>query len=227
MAKYTVIIATHDRPALLARAIRTIKAQIFRDVKIIVVSDKRSTANHDVTRACLSGDDVYVERGGDPGPAQSRSYGLALADSGYVVFLDDDDEFSKEYLGTVDDYVKRTDEDGVFFCDFYVSYDGEDRTAGAVDPPLPVTIGDRDLQDVFVKNYIPNSCVIYPIDAVRGRFFDNSRVLTEDWDFLLNAIQGRTLSGRSIRNGLLRQLAVRTRGKLVCFGGISLQIEEL
>ena len=42
MPNYSVIIATHGRPQLLARAIQSIKAQASPAVSIIVVSDERS-----------------------------------------------------------------------------------------------------------------------------------------------------------------------------------------
>jgi glycosyltransferase involved in cell wall biosynthesis len=192
MARYSVIIATHDRPPLLARAIRSIKDQAFHDVTLIVVSDDRSAETYSVARAHLSNEDIYMERGGDPGPARSRTFALAVARSEYVIFLDDDDEFSANYLATAVSCTK-TAADSVCFCNFYVANDGKDRAVASSAPPVPVAIGERDPRNVYVRNYIPNSCLIYPIAAVRGKAFDESLVLNEDWDFLLNAIQGRPL----------------------------------
>ena len=189
MGKYTVIIATHDRPALLGRAIRTVKAQAFPGLSVIVVSDDRSAETHAVAKASLSGDDLYLERAGDPGPARSRTLGLALARSDYVLFLDDDDEFAPGFLAAIDRHATGTN---VLFCDFHIANDAGDRTAPPIEL-IPITIGPRDPCDVYVRNYIPNNCLVYPIGAVRGRTFDEALVLNEDWDFLLNVIQATPL----------------------------------
>jgi glycosyltransferase involved in cell wall biosynthesis len=192
MAKYTVIIATHGRPSLLARAIRSIRNQVFHDVALIVVSDERSAETYNVARSHLADEDIYMERGGESGPARSRTLALAVVRSEYVMFLDDDDEFSANYLAAAES-CPNIAANSVRFCDFYVANDGKDRAGASAAPPLAVTIGDRDPRTVYVRNYIPNSCLIYPLDAVAGKTFDETLVLNEDWDFLLNVTEGRPL----------------------------------
>ena len=51
-------------------------------------------------------------------------------------------------------------------------------------------IGGRDPDSVHVMNFIPNSCLVYPMVAVAGRAFDESLVLNEDWAFLLDVLAG-------------------------------------
>ena len=193
MAKYAVIIATHNRPALLARAMQSVKAQTYRDVSMIVVSDDGSAETRRIAQSRLSDGDTFIERDGEPGPARSRSIGLGSVSADHVVFLDDDDEFSANFLSDADVHREKETAGSVLFCDFHVSYDGKDREAASAGPAIPVSIGDRDPRSVYVRNFIPNSCLIYPVDAVKARVFDDTLVLNEDWAFLLQAIQGRTL----------------------------------
>ena len=42
---FSVIVATHERPALLERALASLAAQTFRDFETIVVSDEPSAAS--------------------------------------------------------------------------------------------------------------------------------------------------------------------------------------
>jgi glycosyltransferase involved in cell wall biosynthesis len=177
---------------LLTRAIRTVKAQMVDDLTVIVVSDDRSAETCLAARALLSGDDIFIDRGGPPGPARSRNTALVLARSDHVLFLDDDDEFSAGYLAAIDSHA-RAAPGTVLFCDFRVVMDGDDRTAPGDASPVPAQIGCHDPRSVYVRNFIPNSCLVYPLDAIRGRSFDESLLLNEDWDFLLGAIQGRPL----------------------------------
>lgn len=211
MPKYAVIIATHNRPSLLSRAIQSIKAQGRHDVSVIVVSDDCSAETRKVAHSRLSDGDTFLERGGEPGPALSRTIGLGFATADHVMFLDDDDEFSANFLAEIDIHVRGGTAGSVLFCDFYVANDGEDRAAASIGPPIPVSIGDRDPQGVYVRNFIPNSCLVYPIDAVKANAFDPSLVLNEDWAFLLQAIQGRALRHVPIFGPIIHKTD-RTRG---------------
>jgi hypothetical protein len=42
---------------------------------------------------------------------------------------------------------------------------------------------------IYVQNFIPNSCLLYPAAVVRNKAFDEALALNEDWDFLLNAVE--------------------------------------
>jgi glycosyltransferase involved in cell wall biosynthesis len=190
MSTYSVIIATHGRPALLTRAIRSIRQPDSGEVTVIVVSDDRSAETCDAARACLSHNDLFIARGGAQGPARSRNLGLAVAESDYILFLDDDDEWPSGFLAALS-ATGPAPSGSVRFCDFSVAMDADPRTLST--PPVPVAIGLRDAHQVHVMNFIPNSCLIYPIDLVRNLRFDESLILNEDWDFLLAALQGHRL----------------------------------
>ena len=127
MPKYSVIIATHGRSQLLARAIRSVKG------------------------------------GGAPGPAHSRNVGLSVVDSDYVLFLDDDDEFSANYLHIIYSYIDKN-ANSVRLCDYFIVNDEENRSSISNAPVIPVTIGERGLQQLYVQNYIPNNALIYPLE---------------------------------------------------------------
>jgi hypothetical protein len=121
-----------------------------------------------------------------------------------VSFLDDDDEFSPGFLAAIDSRT-RDDPDTVLYCDFHVVMDGNDRTVPAAAPPVHAPIGHHDPSCVYVRNFIPNSCLIYPLHAVRGLTFDESLLLNEDWDFLLGAIQGRPLRHAPISGPIIHK----------------------
>jgi glycosyltransferase involved in cell wall biosynthesis len=199
---YSVIIATHGRPALLTRAIRSIRTPDRGAVTVIVVSDDGSAATSDVAREYLSGDDLFIARGGAPGPARSRNLGLAVAESDYVLFLDDDDEWPPGFLAALNT-ADPVPAGSVGFCDFSLSMDSDQRTRST--PPVPVAIGHRDPDQVHVQNFIPNSCLIYPIELARGLRFDESLILYEDWEFLLAALQARCLAHVPVQGPIIHK----------------------
>jgi glycosyltransferase involved in cell wall biosynthesis len=87
--RFSVVIPSHNRAGLLAKALASVWAQTLTDYEIIV-SDDGST---DETRAYLRtlGDRVRVVAQPHAGPGCARNAGVAASRGLYVVFLDSDD----------------------------------------------------------------------------------------------------------------------------------------
>jgi glycosyltransferase involved in cell wall biosynthesis len=98
---FTIIVPTHDRPALLARTLRSLSAQTWSDFTVVVVSDSARYVAPYAELQALEGRYVYVLRSGSPGPAASRNMGQRLADATYLLFLDDDDSFEPQHLAVL------------------------------------------------------------------------------------------------------------------------------
>jgi len=93
----SVIIPTHDRPALVVRAARSALAQTMGDLEVIVLvkpDDTGAAALREITDPRLRL--ITLERRLLPGP--SRNAGVRHARADWVAFLDDDDEWVPEKL---------------------------------------------------------------------------------------------------------------------------------
>lgn len=92
--QFSIIVPTHDRPALLREAIQSILGQTFGDFEVIVVDDggARPASVPDDDRVRL----IRLEENG--GPAVARNAGLEQARGRYITFLDDDDQFTQDRL---------------------------------------------------------------------------------------------------------------------------------
>ena len=88
MSKVSVIIPTHNRPALLPQAVESARAA-GTNVEIIVVDDASTDATAEV---CGSLPDIrYVRVERNQGVAGARNIGIFSSTGNYVAFLDDDD----------------------------------------------------------------------------------------------------------------------------------------
>lgn len=94
----SVVLPTHNRPALLMQAAGSALAQQGVEIEVIVVDD----ASSDETPAVLSGiddDRLTVLRHEVPkGPAAARNAGIDRAGGEWIAFLDDDDFFAPDKL---------------------------------------------------------------------------------------------------------------------------------
>lgn len=102
---FSIVIPTHNRPALLARAVDSVLAADRPDVEIIVVNDGSSVSYKefmDSYRDKLR----YQENTVSSGVALVRNQGVSLAAGEWVVFLDDDDELAAGYLDRIEETVR-------------------------------------------------------------------------------------------------------------------------
>ena len=96
----SVVIPTHNRADLLPRAIKSVQAQTWTDLEILVVSDGSEDDTKAVVEALAKEDsrikfiEYFPARGGNI----ARNTGIDNAAGEYVAFLDDDDEFMPEKL---------------------------------------------------------------------------------------------------------------------------------
>ena len=95
MPAVSVIIPAYNADAFLARAIRSVETQSFRDFELIVVDDGSTDGTADVARGF---DSVRYVCGAHRGEAEARNLGLEEATGELVAFVDADDEWLPDKL---------------------------------------------------------------------------------------------------------------------------------
>lgn len=184
---FSIVIPTHKRSVLLARALQSIKAQSQEsDIEIIVVSDLIDSPTDSVCNFYLGSDDIYIRRNGVVGPSDSRNLGKSLASGQYILFLDDDDAWHPDFLKNLYEGIGSHPNHSLYFNCSVVK-----ETRGPSEP-LFISESVLDLQntlttDVYVKNQVHMSCFVFPMTVVRSLSFDSSMRAYEDWDFQLSA----------------------------------------
>jgi len=111
MNRFCIIIPTHDRPELLAEALRSLQAQTYEAWRAIIVNDA-STKNYARVEAEFAGDARvrFVRREVNGGANEACNTGLNLAaeqdDIDFIAIMDDDDLFAEDYLETADAVIR-------------------------------------------------------------------------------------------------------------------------
>lgn len=127
----SVVIATRDRPATLARLLRSVQEQDLTSFECIVVDDASSAetmARYDTIWATL--DDRFrlllPEDGRKPhGPSAARNRGINSARGAFIAFCDDDDRWLRpDHLRIALHSLQRTNAE-LFFANMQTSRSGE------------------------------------------------------------------------------------------------------
>lgn len=89
MRKFSIIITTHNRPRLLARAVASARLA-GRDPEIVIVDDGSTDETSEVCRSLQGVRSIRTER--RLGVAGARNIGITESSGEFICFLDDDDE---------------------------------------------------------------------------------------------------------------------------------------
>jgi glycosyltransferase involved in cell wall biosynthesis len=87
----SVILPTHNRARLVGRAIRSVLAQSYPNLELIVVDDASADDTPHVVRAVADPRMRYVRLDSNRGAAAARNLGVARASGALLAFQDDDD----------------------------------------------------------------------------------------------------------------------------------------
>jgi glycosyltransferase involved in cell wall biosynthesis len=181
----SVIIATHDRPQLLAKAIEAVRAQDYAgQVQCVVVFDQ-AEPDAAIARTDTERPVVVVANDRTPGLAGARNAGAAASSGELLAFCDDDDEWLAAKLRLQAGRLAETGAD-VAVSGIHVSYG--DKTITRV--PRPEDVTHAELLRRRVMEAHPSTVVVR-----RTAFFGKIGLVdeeipgsyAEDYDWMLRA----------------------------------------
>lgn len=184
----SIIIPTFRRPALLTRAIASVRSQTFTRWEILVVDDNDpGTSAREETRVLMQryADEPrirYLEHERNQGLPAARNTAIAAAAGPLVAFLDDDDEWLPEKLERQVAVLRARDDVALVYTGRRV-VDGDGRLIRIMRAdPLGL---DRDA--LLEQNHVhtPSSVVCRRSALVEAGAFDERLPSLEDWDLYL------------------------------------------
>ena len=171
----SVILTTHNRPKLLARALKSLIDQDFSDFEIILCADEGLRETKEVAFRLLRNSDSFISVPHFKGPAETRNFGIAMASGRHICFLDDDDSFPPEYLLMASKFLSDSNE--IHYSNYYQVLENNETNK--------IDIGKYFVEELMVINFIPNSALFVPTLIAKNHLFDVRLQSHEDWDWLI------------------------------------------
>ena len=167
----SVVIPTCDRPALLARALASVRAQTVAPLEVVIVDDRGGLD------AAAVGDARVLRNDRAPGASGARNCGAAGARGEWIAFLDDDDEWLPAYLAAVGERLAAAPLDVLLGDLLYLFEDGSERPGKAAPEVLRAA-------DFLTRNagLIGSNLVIRRAVYAAVGGFDESLRAAEDMD---------------------------------------------
>jgi glycosyltransferase involved in cell wall biosynthesis len=121
----SIVIATYNRPTVLAFAIRSVLAQDFADWELIVVGDRCAEPTAELMASFADQRIRYMNLalnwGDQSGP---NNIGIARAQGRYIAFLNHDDLWFPDHLRSAMDWLEASGADGVIARSAYIRLRG-------------------------------------------------------------------------------------------------------
>ena len=186
-APVAVVVRTRNRPALLADALASLRAQTARPTRVVIVNDGGAS----VCSAAEPFRDAFEisleELPERRGRSAAANHGVEVAREDLVAFLDDDDRCFPDHFERLIAAHRSGPQPVVYSDAVTVLY----RWEGDEWKPGPRTLQyslDFDPDYLLLANYIPLHTLLMPRALYRKLGgFDASLDYSEDWDFLIRA----------------------------------------
>lgn len=178
----SVVVATYNRPELLAASLASIERQTYPSLEIIVVNDGGSDVRDVVGRFPRA---RLIEQPSNGGPAAARNRGLAEARGTLAIVFDDDDEMFPDHLATLARALASSGLDVAYGQMMNCLVDGAGETFVGHTAIL-------DHTDIQWAGALAPTAILFRralIDEIGG--FDESLGTAEDYEFWLRLAKGR------------------------------------
>lgn len=180
----SVLVRTCNRPQVLRTALNSIRQQKYPNIEVVIVEDGANTAEEMLRAEYADLNYIYEATGSRLGRSRVGNRAMQLAAGRYLNFLDDDDYFLPEHIGTLMKAILH----------------GKERAVYAVareDQILPQRPGGKERVKrsiiryrqpfhrllLYTMNYIPIQSILFErelFEELGG--FDESLDTLEDWD---------------------------------------------
>ena len=179
--EYTVIIPTHNRPDLVARAIRSVYAQTCPPLQVIVIDDASQPPL--VLPPDLSdGRTRLIRHERSVGGAEARNSGLRAAATPVVAFLDDDDEWLPSKMEIQLEWLRENPRATLVTCGHFRCEGGQEY--------LEVFSQEFVEQYRQYDNFFGSFSYLVVRRSDPGVLLDPALPALQDWDFALRVTRG-------------------------------------
>ena len=182
----SVIVRTKDRPEYLAHALRSIAAQTYPNLEVVLINDGGQDVEDLARSLCDVIPVLYVRHEKSLGRSAAANAGLDQARGTYIIFLDDDDWFEPDHVATLVKTLERNPEAKVA----YAGIRGADKNDEEPSDDAVVYNEPYNPLGFLGGNYIPLHAALFHRQLLQaGCRFDETLDVYEDWDFWLQLSQ--------------------------------------
>lgn len=181
---FSVIIPLYNKAPYIAKAIKSVLGQTYRDFEVIVIDDGSTDQSLEVAKA-FENKSITIISQPNSGVPTARNNGVNLAKYPYICFLDADDWWHPTFLEEMKRLITDFPDAGIYGSGYYIVKNGQERIA-PIGVPQGFERGIIDYCEVYAKTLcmpLTSISVVIPkhiFDEEKG--FKSQLKFGEDFD---------------------------------------------
>ncbi|HFT1527998.1 TPA: glycosyltransferase family A protein [Providencia stuartii] len=198
---FSIIIPTYNRVDSLISTLKKLELQTNKEFEVIIINDA-STINYNETDWLQTFNEfpiTYHLCKKNAGPASARNLGVTLAKYEWIIFLDDDDEFTNNKIEILSDKIKKSNFNFIynkaiiFMVNENCYYETSQKNINKISDP-----------STLIKQYnfiggAPNFTIKKDLFILHNGFNEKLKAI-EDYEFLI-----RIINDKNIKVGFIEQ----------------------
>jgi len=179
---FSVVITTYNRNVKLLNCIKSIENQIYQPKEIIIVNNYQTKITKKNLKIKKNKKKIKIfNLKKNLHAAGGRNFGAYRSNNQFIAFLDDDDEWDKNYLNEAKEIIKKENPDFILTNLFFLN--SKNRLFKEID--------NLNIQDCFVKNpgCMGSNLIIKKIKFIKIKGFNKRFVPAEDRELLIRLLK--------------------------------------
>lgn len=183
----SVIIPTYNREKVLARSIKSVLNQTYRDFELIIIDDGSTDNTETLVKQYQEKDKrILYYKQGNQGASAARNSGIELAKGEYIAFQDSDDEWLPNKLEV---QMQRLQEKDADICLHLIArYIGKQKTG--IYPPLKKS-EMLSYRTIIGNGIVWTQMIVAKTKLVKENRFDPAVKLDVDYEWAVRACRDR------------------------------------
>jgi len=179
----SVVMPTHNRAALLTRAIRSVQHQTYPHLEIIIVDDASADNTREVIESLHDSRIRYIRHETNRGGSAARNTGIRAATGQYIAFLDDDDAWEPD----------KTAEQLAILAQYDAVFCTSDEPGSGL--PEHDNKAEVTLEDLRRGQFTAGGTgvLMAKADVIKNTMFDESLPRYQDWDVFIRIAEKHTI----------------------------------
>lgn len=185
MPLVSIVIRTCGRPAVLKKALDSVALQDYKNIEVVVVEDGSNMSEEMICSQYSDMNIKYISESRRVGRSAVGNRGMAAASGAYLNFLDDDDVFLPNHVGTLAKTIREHD----CIAAYSIAEEHQFQKKDGLEYPYQVKRKFVRYKQPFNRlllyymNYIPIQSIMFRRDLFeKYGGFDETLDALEDWD---------------------------------------------
>ena len=179
----SIVIPTFNRKKILLETIKNVLQQTYKNFEIIIVNDGYSNDLKSIIQSLKNEKIIYTKTKKNLGCALARVLGVKMSSGEYIAFLDDDDEWDKNYLKNQLNIFRKNYSIDFVISNYKINYFNKNKEIKNMKKYA------IDFQNNIFRRPGPFlQCCLFKKKILKNMktLMDSKSIPSEDWDFFIN-----------------------------------------